>query len=130
MHLCFTDFDELQPIRYYDDYKIRVILAGLYLDGKEDFYQIPLLDNIIKYDLEHSTNYYITLETFLKCHANYKNTADKLFIHVNTVMYRIRRLSELFGINFGDFSTMSDLYYSMMLRKLVARTKKMIGESK
>ena len=121
MDMVFLARNDNPVLRYYDDYHISMTVAERYFNGDNNLIQSPLLDKITKYDKEHGTDYYGTLETFFECHADNKKIAQKLYIHSNTAMYRIRRLSELFGIDFGDYRIMSDLYYSLMLRTLAER---------
>lgn len=43
-----------------------------------------------------------TLRAFLDCNLNYNKTAQKLFVHSNTVRYRISKIQELGGIDLED----------------------------
>ncbi len=43
-----------------------------------------------------------TIETYLECGGVLENCARQLFVHPNTVRYRLRKAAELTGHNAGD----------------------------
>ncbi|GIN22294.1 PucR family transcriptional regulator [Siminovitchia fordii] len=53
------------------------------------------LEKIIKYDNEKNSELLHTLKTFLANNANFDHTADALYIHKNTVRYRLKMIEEL-----------------------------------
>lgn len=54
-----------------------------------------VLGNIIQYDQEHNSQLLDTLYVLIQTAFNFKDTASKLYIHYNTLRYRINRLKEL-----------------------------------
>ncbi|WP_406243270.1 PucR family transcriptional regulator [Tissierella carlieri] len=44
----------------------------------------------------------ITLKSFLECNQNYSLTAEKLFVHNNTVRYRINKIKNLIDMDSED----------------------------
>lgn len=59
----------------------------------------PALKCLRAYDEKHHTQLYLTLETYLQCERNYVKTAEALFIHRNSLLYRIERIRKLTGLN-------------------------------
>lgn len=53
---------------------------------------------LLKYDTENNSELCITLYTYMICHHSLKETCEKLYTHRNTVLYRIRRIKDDFGI--------------------------------
>ena len=51
-----------------------------------------------RYDRENGTAYLQTLNAYLEQGANQRRTAEALFVHINTVAYRLQRMRELFGL--------------------------------
>jgi purine catabolism regulator len=51
----------------------------------------PLLD----YDLKHDTNLVETLQMYFQVNRNMKQTAERLFTHYNTVIYRLERVKDI-----------------------------------
>ena len=64
-----------------------------------------LLDPLRAYDREHGTELVRTLEVFLGCSGSWTKAAEVMFVHVNSLRYRIRRIEELTG---RDLSTLED----------------------
>lgn len=54
---------------------------------------------LVQYDQDHGTNLCDTLEKFLGLSGNRKNTADELFIHRNTLNYRLRKIRDILGFD-------------------------------
>ena len=70
-----------------------------------------------KKDLESQTNLLKTLEVFLLNNCRLKPTADQLFIHINTLKYRIKQITDLTAIDFDDFNTRCQLFIDVQLMK-------------
>lgn len=67
--------------------------------------QLPLLIEeylkpIIEYDQANQSNLLKTLQTFLLCKCNKKETADRLFIVRQTLYHRLQKIRELIGDDF------------------------------
>ena len=54
------------------------------------------------YDLEHGTNLVETLRAWLDAFGDVAAAAAAMFVHPNTFRYRLRRLTEVSGIDLGD----------------------------
>ena len=57
----------------------------------------PLPGEIKAYDDRHKTDYYMTLFVFLECERNHTLTANRLFIHRNTLFLRLKKIQELWA---------------------------------
>ena len=64
-----------------------------------------LLGPLLAYDDRHRAELLPTLREFLACSGSWNACAAKLYVHVNTVRYRIRRIEELTG---RDLSCLDD----------------------
>ena len=89
----------------------------LMLDGVEDksmleYAKHPLLSELEKYDAEKNTQLYDTLMTYTLTGFSKNRTAELMFLHRNTVNYRIQQISELYGLDFSDSALMFKLQYS------------------
>ena len=54
------------------------------------------------FDLENGKELIETLGVFLECESNYNEASKKLFLHTNTVRYRIAKIQEACDIDLGD----------------------------
>jgi Purine catabolism regulatory protein-like family/PucR C-terminal helix-turn-helix domain/GGDEF-like domain len=64
-----------------------------------------LLGPLLAYDERHRAELLPTLREFLACSGSWNACAAKMYVHVNTVRYRIRRIEELTG---RDLSSLDD----------------------
>ncbi|MBR6950519.1 MAG: helix-turn-helix domain-containing protein [Oscillospiraceae bacterium] len=72
---------------------------------------------IREYDETHKTSYTKTFETYVECGYDLQLTAERLFVHKNTILYRLKRIEELFGINSTDTKEMMSVYLSIMIMR-------------
>lgn len=71
------------------------------------------LDKLLAYDHNCDAGLQITLRTLMDTNFNYKLTAEKLFVHVNTVRYRCDKISQLLGIDLNHPDTRFNLYAAL-----------------
>lgn len=103
---------------FYDDIQISDLLCSTVT---EDNYESFLSDSgkrLYDYDQEHGTEYFKTVFTYVQCGKHLQETADQLFIHKNTVSYRISKVKELFNIDLSDTQLCMQLYLSYLLLEL------------
>ncbi len=62
----------------------------------------PALHRILDYDRRKNTSLYHMLKTYLRCERNRVLTAQELFMHKNTLVYRIGKVSSLFSLDLDD----------------------------
>ena len=53
------------------------------------------------------------LEMYLKCERRLNETANRLFVHRNTLLYRIGRINEMLGCDLGSPETRMRLLFSI-----------------
>lgn len=58
-----------------------------------------------------------TLEAYFQSNGNANDCAKALYIHRNTLRYRLDRISEVTGISTQDFTGLTELYIASQLRK-------------
>lgn len=91
-------------IYYYESYAIPCVLKEL-RENSSIFLMHPALEILRDYDRENQTNLTETLREFLLLERNYYATAQKLFLHRNSVQYRIERVVQLTGVNLDNAET-------------------------
>lgn len=86
----------------YEDYRIFDLFR--HLDGENCFsrYATRPIQAVCRYDEANGTAYMETVRHYLGNGCSVRKTAQALYIHRNTVVYRIARLEELFGLTFED----------------------------
>lgn len=69
--------------------------------GSEAF-SLYKLRQIHTYDQENSTEYFATLRACLLAHNRTNQAANNLYINHSTLLYRKKRMKEIFDIDFFD----------------------------
>ncbi|MDV6378714.1 helix-turn-helix domain-containing protein [Sporosarcina sp. GW1-11] len=75
------------------------------------------LQKLQRKDRESQTELLRTLEVYLTTNCRIKAAAEQLFIHTNTLKYRLKQITEMTSINFGDFSANCQLFIDLQLLK-------------
>lgn len=82
-----------------------------------DWYCHPALKQLKLHDQNHHTEYYETLRTFIVTRCNQKQSAEQLFIHRNTLQYRLTRITALTGLDLSESMTNWVLLMSFAIKK-------------
>jgi DNA-binding PucR family transcriptional regulator len=61
-----------------------------------------LIEPLKLHDREHNSDLVRTLEVFFGANANASRAADLLFLHRNSLLYRLERVRELTGLDLKD----------------------------
>lgn len=77
---------------------------------------------IRQYDKKHQTDFYDTLEAYIRNKFNAVQTAKELQIHRSTFLYRMERLQSIFGL---DLSSRDSLLYILLSMKMLELSKSM-----
>lgn len=78
-------------------------LLDLIPDGPErSEFMKQFLHPLREYDEKHDTLLIDTLKVYFHCNGNMRRTAEMLFTHYNTVVYRLDRVRAILGINLDD----------------------------
>lgn len=79
-----------------------------------------LLGPVIDYDDRHRAELLPTLRAFLDCDGSWNACASRLYVHVNTVRYRIGRIEELTGRNLSTLPNRVDFFLALRSLNSVA----------
>jgi len=85
--------------------------------NKEIKYRNPDLEILRQKDRENQTELLKTLEVYLMNNCKSKPTAEQLFIHPNTLNYRLKQIFEFTNIDFNDFNLNCQLFIDLLLIK-------------
>ncbi len=75
-----------------------------------------LLGPLLAYDDRHRAELLPTLREFLACSGSWNACAAKMYVHVNTVRYRIRRVEELTGRDLSCLDDQVDFFLALRIR--------------
>ena len=75
-----------------------------------------LLGPLLAYDDQHRAELLPTLREFLACSGSWNVCAARMYVHVNTVRYRIRRIEELTGRDLSRLDDQVDFFLALRIR--------------
>ena len=75
-----------------------------------------LLGPLLAYDQQHKAELLPTLREFLACSGSWNACAARMYVHVNTVRYRIRRIEELTGRDLSSLDDQVDFFLALRIR--------------
>ncbi|CUH94877.1 hypothetical protein P22_0943 [Propionispora sp. 2/2-37] len=84
----------------------------------ENFYH-ETLDQLVEYDKNFETSLLESVWIFLKENGNGIKAAERLFIHRNTLRYRIQRAAEILGVNFDHVEERMTIQAAMVIGKIL-----------
>lgn len=61
-----------------------------------------LIERVEAYDREHNSDLIRTLKVFFAANANTSEAADRLYLHRNSLSYRLARIQTLTGLDLKD----------------------------
>ena len=74
---------------------------------------------LVEHDRAHGGDLVHTLRAYLEEDRVQRRVAERCFIHVNTVVYRVRRIEELLGVDLGDPATVFDVTLALRILDLL-----------
>lgn len=95
----------------YEDLGTLALLLSKYPQGDRNLLSPRTLAPLIANDADTGGELTPTLRAFLWHSGSWKDTAAALFIHVNTLRYRIHKIEEILGLSLRDWNVL----FSLML---------------
>jgi DNA-binding PucR family transcriptional regulator len=75
-----------------------------------------MLGPLLAYDQRHKAELVPTVREFLACSGSWNACAARMYVHVNTVRYRIRRIEELTGRDLSSLDDQVDFFLALRIR--------------
>lgn len=93
----------------------KLLLAIEDPDILEEYHDKTIMP-LITYDQEHGTNLYAFLQCYLETDCNTIATAQKLYIHRNSVTYNLHKIEGILHVNMSSLNTRMQLYMGMLVQ--------------
>jgi len=101
-------------IFYYHDFYLYHCINTLKKAGHVEYYCLPELLQVIRYDRTNNTKLADTVHVYLNF-RNIAKTAEYLNVHRNTVIYRLEKFKELTNINLSSGIDIYKLWLSFLI---------------
>lgn len=103
---------------YYDTLGIYGLLLGQAGLEEQKRFVAEIMGPLCSYDSSKGGELVKTLETYLHTNCNIKRTADLLYTHYNTILYRLNKIRQLTGFNPDDPEQRLTLQTALRLSKI------------
>lgn len=100
---------------YYEDMGVYKILMNVSDDEILNDYIENSIQPLIDYDKKNNMDTVKILRTYLEHNGSVQETADILFVHRNTINYRLNKIRELTGMDLSDFKCRLQLQTALMI---------------
>ncbi len=104
---------------YYDDMNIYKLLMAV--DDKEvleEYYEKTILP-LTEYDKAHNSDLLQTLQVYLRNNCSVKETSEELFVHRNTINYKIKRIGEILNKDLSNLTVRTSLSIGLMVKNIL-----------
>lgn len=97
-------------VTHYDNLGIYQLLMEVPDQSRVRDFAVSRLAPLLDYDLKYGKDFLHILEVYLHCNCNMNQTAQKLYVHRNTLSYQIARIQALLDANLEDAETRNSLF--------------------
>ena len=104
-------------IFFYRDQGIYTLLSHVDDTRILDTYVEEKLGKLLQADELNDGNLSETLENYLNCSCNAKKTAEEMFLHRNTLNYRLKKIREILGCDLENLDTCLELKLAFLIRR-------------
>lgn len=84
----------------------------------EEYYSKTVLP-LVEYDRKNNSDLAVVLWSYLQHDGSVKDTADDLFVHRNTVNYKLNRAAEILDLNLSSLDTRLQLTLGFMIQEML-----------
>lgn len=109
------EFDNAQSIYPFDTYRMADVIASINDHEILFSFRYPPLMHLIKSDLENGTYFTYTLYRYLQDPTNPAKICEDLFIHKNTLYYRLNKARKIMDIDFTAAEEIMQLQFTFLL---------------
>jgi purine catabolism regulator len=101
----------------------RMLLQFAQTQNPNEFF-CEALQRLLEYDQQADKELVKTLTAFLECNGNLTETSDRLFIHRNTLKYRLERIRDITQIDLDDSENRLMLHLGLKMNQIVSTIKR------
>lgn len=105
--------------RYYENIGIYKLFFKIDDYGIMENFYLNSLKSLLDYDNKNTTQLVDTLEVYIEEGGNLNRASEKLFVHKNTLKYRIKRIEEISKCDLRNVNQLFDFYISFKIKKFL-----------
>lgn len=91
--------DNSESVKFFDELGSYTLLHLIKDTEEAKFFMNTYLEKLKSYSESNQVDLFHTLRVFLEQNGSIKHTADKLYIHRSTLLYRLEKIKEIIGMD-------------------------------
>ena len=103
----------------YQDLGIYKLLMDIENQDVINEYYAETIQRLVEYDKLNQTNYCDVLQCYLEHSGSVKETAEAMFVHRNTINYKINKIEEMLNCDLSQLDTRLLYSIAFMLKKIM-----------
>jgi purine catabolism regulator len=112
-------FEDKGGVSHFEDHSVYHFLDSNIKDMElEDFF-MKRLGKVYEHDQLHGTSYIITLENYFHNNLNISETAKAMFLHRNTLIYRIEKIKEILNSDLKNSEELLQIQLALKIFRLL-----------
>ena len=105
----------------YEDLFAQDVLYNYSSDEPLSHFRHPIFETLEKHDRKSGTEFYQTLTAYIESSGNTQETARRLSVHRNTVLYRMKQIAEITGYDVQNPACQGFLLYAVAVEQALKK---------
>ncbi|MHC0038446.1 PucR family transcriptional regulator [Pseudoneobacillus sp. C159] len=115
-------FEDRGGVSHFEDHSVYHFLDSNIKDFELEGFFMKSLGAIYEHDRLHGTSYIVTLENFFSNNLNISETAKAMFLHRNTLIYRIEKIKEILNSDLKNSEELLQIQLSLKIFRLLNKS--------
>ncbi|WP_414151545.1 PucR family transcriptional regulator [Acetobacterium carbinolicum] len=107
-----------KPLTFYEDILLYHFMELASKEHDLNKFCLPILKKIEEYDNVNGTLLKESLEAYLESGRNIQKAAERLYMHKNTLYYRLKRIEDFFNLDLNDENLCFNLQFSLRMKRM------------
>lgn len=107
-----------RPVTYYDELGVLKLLGGLAETPQTDRYIVCYIKPLSDFDKNNRSDLLPTLTNYIECGLSIKKCSEMMFLHTNTIRYRLEKIEDICGISLSNIKELLALYLALVLYEI------------
>jgi PucR family transcriptional regulator, purine catabolism regulatory protein len=112
-------FEDSGGVSHFEDHSIYHFLDSNIKDMELEEFFMKRLGKVYENDQLHGTSYIITLENYFQNNLNISETSKAMFLHRNTLIYRIEKIKEILNSDLKNSEELLQIQLALKIFRLL-----------
>ncbi|WP_372997441.1 PucR family transcriptional regulator [Lutispora sp.] len=117
--LSFARIFNNDNIMHYDNLGIFRLLCMEHQESEIRKFYKETIESLCKYDEQKDGELIETLRMYFECGGNLKKVSEKMYIHYNTILYRIHKIQQITNLDLSNPNDRLNLEVSLKIMRII-----------